>query len=341
MYGKKRPLSLSGLTNTFSDSSYGSSVVARAATSVTENLLNDKELQGIESDDKLNSEKVSHEKDDQRTSTPSPIDSKFSLSNAIVHANDKHCGDFESGERDSEEIYAPVESYPNQNNYYGDYQAGDLSNWPYDLSRTSAIAKSRIPSIDYAVQYANSAQASDSNLNFRSAYNPYVGAMKGNIMTMCQFNDYLSPPSSVSSSSGYDISDNNNNSFINIDQALHLSTIDDVIRDDLKHDNCFLVEDLTAGNYTTLTTASSAPPLDLYQLHDFRHNYMQTHSTSSGGDSRSPGDYTNEEYDHGNIIFTPLTPLNRSNETYASSPNPAVDHNIMPYDSTHVMSPAR
>lgn len=307
-------------------------------TSVTENLLDDKELPSTLETDKLESEKLTHEKCELRT-TASPVDSKFSLSNVIVHTSDKHCGDFE--QRDSE-TYVPVESYPVQNNFFGDYQSGDLSNWPYDLSRTSVEGKHRIPSIDYPVPYQNSAQInSDANANFRNPYNPYVGAMKGNLMTMCPFNDYLSPPSSVSSSSGYDISDNNNNSFITIDQAF--SHIDDVIREELKTENYLLVEDATAGNYTTLTNASaSTTPLDIYHLHDYQRNYMHNHSTSSGGDSRSPDGYTNEEYENGMQNFTQLTSLtNRSNGLYASSPNPAIDHNIMSYDSAHVMSPQR
>lgn len=317
------------------DSSYGSSVVART-TSVTENLLDDKQLPiGLESNDKL-----SAESDERERSTPSPIESKFSLSNVIVHTSDKGCGDYAS-QRESEHIYAPVvETYPSQNNYYAnnnsDYPTGGDVNWPYDLSRTGLIAKNRI---DYSVPFQNS----DANINYRNTYNPYVGAMKGNLMTMCQYNDYLSPPSSVSSSSGYDISDNNNNSFINYDQALHLSSIDDAIRDEFKTENCFLVEDATAGNYTTLTNATaSTTPLDLYHLHDYQRNFVHNHSTSSGGDSRSPDGYTNEDYENGMHNFTQLTNLtSRSNGIYASSPNPVGDHNIMSYDSAHVLSPTR
>lgn len=257
----------------------------------------------------------------------------------IVHTSDKSCGDF-VGQRESEQqIYAPVESYASsgQNNYAynSDFPSGGDVSWPYDLSRTGLIAKN----YSAAVQYQNS----DANINYRNAYNPYAGAMKGNLMTMCQFNDFLSPPSSVSSSSGYDISDNNNNSFINYDQALHISSIDDAIRDEFKTENCFLVEDATAGNYTTLTNATaSAAPLDLYHLHDYQRSFVHNHSTSSGGDSRSPDGYTNEEYENGMQNFTQLTNLtSRSNGMYATSPNPIVDHNIMSYDSTHVLSPSR
>lgn len=316
----------------FPDSSYGSSSVVLNArsTSVTENLLDDKELR----EDKFESEEVS-----QQVST-SPVDSKTFLSNVIAHASDKNCGDFES-ERESDSIYAPVETYQSQNYYQaGDYQAGDLSNWPCDLSRTSLTAKNRL---EYIAPVHHQYQNSEANLNFRNLYNPYLGAMKGNLMTMCQFNDILSPPSSVSSSSGFEFSDNNNNSFItNLDQTIHLNAFDDeVFREEFKTEHCFLVEDANAGNYTTLTNASATTaPLDLYHLHDYQRTYVHNHSTSSGGDSRSPDGYNNEDYEHN---FTQLTNLttSRSNGIYSASPNNGGDHNIMSYDSTHVLSPTR
>lgn len=295
------------------------------STSVTENLLDDKELR----EDKFKSEDISPQ---------SPTtESKSFLSNAIEHTSDKNCSEFES-ERESEAIYAPVETFQSQNSFYqAEYQENDLRNWPYDLSRTSKQAR-----VDYTPvhQYQNS----DANLNFRNFYNPYVGAMKGNLMTLCQFNDILSPPSSVSSSSGYEFSDNNNNSFINLDQTLHLNAFDDEdYRDEFKNEHCFLVEDANAGNYTTLTNASaSTAPLDLYHLHDYQRTYVHNHSTSSGGDSRSPDGYNNEDYDAHN--FTQLTNLTtpRSNGIYSASPNNGADHSNIMYDpTTHVLSPTR
>lgn len=313
--------------HTISDSSYGCSVVVNARpTSVTENLLDDKELPC--SVDHLESEKVTNEK--LELDSPTPSDSKLCLTNIIVPPSDKNCGEY-NNERDS--IYAPVESYSSQNTFYNDYQTGDLSNWPYDLSRTRA----RSQPLEYPLQYQNS----DANLNFRNlTYSSFNGAMKGNLMALSHFNDFISPPSSVSSSSGYEVSDNNNNSYINIEQAFYQSAIDEVIREELKLENRFSVEDGgNGGNYTTLTNATASAPIDLYHIHDYQRNYAHNHSTSSGGDSRSPDGYGNDDYD--GTQFTQLTNLTtRSNGMYPSSPS-AVDHNIMSYDSTHVLSPTR
>jgi hypothetical protein len=314
----------------FPEPSYCRSVVVNTrTTSVTENLLDDKEQP-----DKLESGEVTTKISDQH-STPSPIDTRSDLSNVIVHTSDQNCGETEN-DRMSGSLYSSAEPYANQNNFYSDFQPADLY-WPCNLSRTSLTVK------NYSVQYKNGLQTSGANSNLRNPYNPYASEMKGNLMTMCQYNDYLSPPSSVSSS-GYEICDNNNNSFINIDQEFHLSSIDDVIRDELKTENCFLVEEASAGNYTTLTNATLAAPLDMYHLHDYQRNYSGTnnHSTSSGGDSRSPDGYNNEDYESGMQNFTQLTNLtSRSSGIYATSPNSVVDHNLLSYDSSHVLPPTR
>lgn len=279
-------------------------------TSVPENLLDDKELPCLQSENKKS----------ENVASSSPTDSKLSF----IVSSEKNCSEFDS-ERESEAIYAPVESYASQNTFYAD--PGDL-NWPYDLSRNRA----RSETLDYSLQYQNS------DVNYRNPYNSFAGAMKGNLMALSHFNDFISPPSSVSP--GYELSDDNNNSnsFINIEQAYYQSAIDEVIREELKLENRFSVED-GSGSYTTLTNATPAAPLDMYHIHDYQRNYAHNHSTSSGGDSRSP-DY-NEDYENG-AQFTQLTNLtSRTNGIYSPSPNAVGDHNILTYDNSHVLSPTR
>lgn len=326
----------------FSDSSYGS---VRASL-VSENLSNDKELSSsggvlkttAEKQDKDNSSLVKSSAiravrfEEVSTSPPSHV----ILKHRVVSS-------------ESEEIYSPVDSNYTNQNYYPDYQtvsADDISNWPYDLSRSS-VNNSR----DYSTPPTLISFGESSN-NYRNIhYTPYIASnMKGNLMTLSQFNteQFLSPPSSVSSSSGYEFSaDSNNNSFItNIDQMLpfHHIEFDAEFRDDeFKNDNCFLVEDINTGSYTTLTTAAPTnTPADLFHLHqtDYQRSYFNNHSTSSGGESRSPDEYNNDDYEHNGIhAYADLTQLTtRPTGLYQSSPRN--DHSIV-YETSSVLSPTR
>lgn len=378
----------------FSDSSYGS---VRASL-VSENLSNDKE--------QLSSSSVVVTEEDKETTNSSIIKSseikavrfeEVSTTNSPPsHVILKHRVNSSA----ESEIYssspAHIENNYSNNSYYSDYQivSDDLSNWPYDLSRSSVneIKSSSRNLIEFstqqqqqhspplhhptpAYQHLHSSSSSSNhnishnnsvensveittNLNYRNLYSssPYIIAnnMKGNLMTLSQFNDFLSPPSSVSSSSGYEFSDSNNNSFIhtNIDQVLpfHHNDFDADFRDDeFKTETCFLVEDMNTGSYTTLTNATvSNTPADLFHLHqtDYARSYFNNHSTSSGGESRSPDEYHNDDYDNGNgLNFTQLTNLTtatRTNGIYSSSPNHiGNDHAIISYDTSHVLSQAR
>lgn len=251
----------------------------------------------------------------------------------------------------------------NNNNFYQDYQHSPdevANNWAYDLSYRTASTAAKRPAIDTFLNYQTpSTPNSDIQpppINYRNLYPSSIytaSAMKGNVMTLSQYNDYLSPPSSVSSSSGYEqFSDSNNNSspFITtIEQAMLPFHSSADLYDELNKSDeyCFLVEDINSGCYTTLTNATvSANSNDLLHLHqqDYASRpsyYGNNHSTSSG-ESRSPDDYHTEEYDTSFTQLTSVTATPRANGMYSASPSHhgIGDHSsaILTYDQ---MSPAR
>lgn len=249
------------------------------------------------------------------------------------------------------------------NSYYQEYQNSpeDIGNnhpWPYDLSYRPAAKQRPISETYHNYQSCITPNSDTSNhpASYRNLYSSSIyttSTMKGNVMTLSQYNDYLSPPSSVSSSSGYEFSDSNNNSFItNIDQALtshsSMAQFADLYDcDEFKtDDNCFLVEDMNSGCYTTLQNATpsvtSNDLLHLHQDYSSRGSYFNNNHSTSSGESRSPDDYHNsEEYD---TSFTQLTSVSTprvTNGIYSSPSHHGIgDHStIIAYN--HDMSPSR
>ena len=248
--------------------------------------------------------------------------------------------------------YSQLENY--QQNYFSEcsnsYAIGTTDNYNhsevYDLSRSGNNKRyltsdtGRNSTFEY-INYNNlqhnlsEQQALRLHQNYINNHFNLSNTMKGNIMTMHCQNYILSSSSSSSSpqSNSYYhfdlLNDTNNNQSNHINNNFYHNSIDDVINETLKDENCSnLVED-TSAHYTTLTNAGSiASPLDLYHLHQYSREDSHNNHHSTSSNSRSPTGYSNDDYDNGLQNFAQLTNLaNRG--IYASSPLPSTEHTIL------------
>lgn len=306
------------------------------------------------SDELRTSEQVKSEVkiEDHQTTSPASVDLKYTqldtINQTIVPS---HLPDFNQHHTENGSLFTPIDIYQNHHFYTSTlsgsnsnsyHSVGELANWPCDLSRTSrdlrAGATSSYDHNNYpasAAQYSNSVNSSvaGENLCLRSPF-----AMKGNLMAICPSTttiDFMPSPSSTSSGSSYLSGNDNNNNDPYIDSIYHLNSIEDVFCDTLKTENCYLVEDTSANaQYHALSNAAATG--EIYHLHDYSRDYAtNNHSTaSSGGDSRSPDGYTNDDYDTGmQAQLTQLTNLTtRTNGMYQSSPVTGAEHHLI-YDS--------